>query len=541
MADIEKTANQEAVPAIAGILQITPLLSGNSAVRLGPSAGWLTPRGIQQWEREVCLVAREDVTPAFARALRATLPLEQIAPKKYPLTHRAAEMSPLVAIAPNLAAEARAQGVRVHNVGIDRVSAGFFYLAEGGRGEAIAAHGNLIEMLVPSMGASASNSEIAAVLEDVVDRLLATLSGGKIAELDVELSDALPRLARDGTGLAEVDLDAFEARARALADRSAAWEDGARRMAPLLAEAEGAGREVAQVPLYGEATRLRLPPLDVLVSGVPLRLPALLRWTVRGAPRADIAPGARPRSSTAAPVATPSPVPMATASATLAGAKALPALDRVEPQRASAASVATVAAPAARLVPADSTPKPVLAATTPSPAAIAAVPIETRPATEALPAAARTPRAPAVVEAAPQALAPAHPIVVIGGAPVAESMPEPIVATAPQPEPATPVVTALPAPAPSTARDEAPEPTHETAVVSTAPARAIAPAKETQPAASPREIAVQEPAKPVPVPRAAVTPPQPRKPSRSNNTVLWLVIAAVGIAIWRWLRLHHGY
>src|SRR5579859_7422119 len=117
MADIEKRANEETAPAVAGVIQITPLLSGDSYVRLGPAAGWLTPRGIQRWEREIFLVARADMTPALARALRATLPLEQIAPKKYPRAHRAAELAPLVAIAPNLAAETRAQGVRVHNVG----------------------------------------------------------------------------------------------------------------------------------------------------------------------------------------------------------------------------------------------------------------------------------------------------------------------------------------------------------------------------------------------------------------------------------------
>ncbi|MCL2448069.1 MAG: hypothetical protein FWD17_03885 [Polyangiaceae bacterium] len=410
MADIEKTRRDETAPAVAGVLQVTPLLSGKSAVRIGPAAGWLNPRGIQHWEREVLFVARADVTPELARGLRATLPVEQIAPKRYPLAHRAAEASPLVVIAPNLAGDARARGVRVHSVGIDRVSSGFFYLAEGGEGDSVHAHANLIEMLLPSVGASPTNAEIAAVLEDVVDRLLVTLSGGVITELTVELADALPRLARDGTGLAEVDLDAFEAQARSLAEGSLDWSDAVRRLAAVLGEAEGRGREVETVPLYGDARRERLPPLDVIVSGRTLRLPALHRWTVRGTPRlgaGETAGRARGSNLAAAPDNVAGPATSAPVSAP-AEQKAEPAI--AVPSSASTSVAAAVAQgseeaaretlpwaePAATLSPAAAVAvQPPLASVEPAPAAAA----------EPMPAAAAEPALPTPAPAVEPAMA----------------------------------------------------------------------------------------------------------------------------------------
>ncbi|HXX69252.1 MAG TPA: hypothetical protein VEK07_18855, partial [Polyangiaceae bacterium] len=163
---------KSAALSIAGVLQVSPLASGKSVVRVGPSAGWLTPAGISSWESELSFIARPEMTAALARAVRGTLPGEQIAAKRYPLASYAVETVPFLAVSANIAADVRKQGVRVHTVGVDRVSAGFYYFAEGGSGAPVQVQGNLVEMLAPSLAASSTNADIAALLKDLIDRLL---------------------------------------------------------------------------------------------------------------------------------------------------------------------------------------------------------------------------------------------------------------------------------------------------------------------------------------------------------------------------------
>lgn len=273
--------------SVAGVVQVTPLPSGRSAVRVSPSAGWLSPCGISGWESELSFISRAEMTEALARALRGTLPREQIAEKRYPLASLAVATVPFLALSGNLAADVRKQGIRVHTVGVDRVSAGFYYFVEGGAGDSVQVQGNLVEMLAPSLAASSTNADIAALVKDIIDRLLVRLSGGAVSELDVELASALPRLSRDGTGLADIDLDAFEARARTLADASARWEVSAHRLVEALADADASGRDAVPVPLYGEAKREVSPSVAVHVGGRTLTLEGAARWTVRGAPREE--------------------------------------------------------------------------------------------------------------------------------------------------------------------------------------------------------------------------------------------------------------
>jgi hypothetical protein len=275
--------------AVPGVVQVRPLSAGKSAVRIGPSAGWLEPKGLSCWESELSFVVRGDLTATLARAVRATLPVEQIAPKRFPMAHQAVEVSPLLPIAANLAASVRGEGVRVHTVGVDRVSSGFYYFAEGGPGDAVRVQGNLVEMLAPSLTAASSNAEISALVDGLIDRLLAQLSDGVVSELDVELADALPRLSRDGTGLLGTDLDAFDSQARALAAGSQRWAASGLPLAQALAAAARLGQTFARVPLFGEA-RLESPTsLDVLVGGRVQRLPGRPLWTVQGTPRDDAA------------------------------------------------------------------------------------------------------------------------------------------------------------------------------------------------------------------------------------------------------------
>jgi hypothetical protein len=282
--------------AVPGVVQVSPRSAGKSTVRIGPSAGWLEPIGLSRWENELSFVVRGDLTATVARALRATLPVEQIAPKRFPMAHQAVEVSPLLPIAPNLVASVRGEGVRVHTVGVDRVSSGFYYFAEGGPDDAVRVQGNLVEMLAPSLTASSSNAEISALVEGLIDRLLVQLSGGVASELDVELANALPRLSRDGTGLLGTDLDAFDSTARALAAGSERWASSGRPLAQAIAAAARLGQTFARVPLYGEALLESPAPLDVLVGGRLQRLPGQSLWTVTGTPRDDRATGVEARA-----------------------------------------------------------------------------------------------------------------------------------------------------------------------------------------------------------------------------------------------------
>jgi hypothetical protein len=245
----------------------------------------MVPVGIARWENELSCVRREEMTSELARALRATLPHEQIAAKRFPMASRAVEVCPLLGIASNLAESVRTEGVRVHTVGVDRVSADFYYFAEGGQGEPVHLQGNLVEMLAPMLNPSSGEPEINALLKGLIDRILYALSSGAVGEADLELADAMPRLSRDGSGLVGTNLHAFEARARALESRSARHLASARRLVEALSAAERMGQNRVEVPLYGEARQEASEPVELWIGAMCLRLRAHSTWTVAGTPR----------------------------------------------------------------------------------------------------------------------------------------------------------------------------------------------------------------------------------------------------------------
>jgi hypothetical protein len=278
-------ANDASTFAVAGVVCVSATKSGQKAIEVGSAAGWMSPAGIAGWERELSFVARAEMTAELAKALHATLPHEQIAPARFPMAFKAVEASPLLGIARNLVEDARKRGARVHTVGVDRVSGGFFYFAEGGARDPVNAQGSLVDMLAPSLTATTTNAEIETLLEGALDRLLLVLSDGVVSELAVELADALPRLSRDGTGLEGTDIEAFDARARALAGQAARHAATAPALAEGIVEATRSGQSSVRVPLYGEARRESAAPLDVLLGGKALRLPARFRWLVTGPAR----------------------------------------------------------------------------------------------------------------------------------------------------------------------------------------------------------------------------------------------------------------
>jgi hypothetical protein len=297
----------EATLALPGVVCVAPSPSGTSVVHLGPAAGWMMPRGIARWERELSFVKRVDMTAKLGRALHATLPHEQIAPKKLPLSYKATEGSPFLPLQRILVPDAIKEGVRVFTVGVDRVSAGFFVFVEGGAREPVRVQGNLVEMLAPAL-ARTGGTDLSPLQEGLIDRLLATFTNGVVSELDVELANALPRMSRDGTGLDGTYLEVFEVQARALASRSARWAAPARDLVQILMLAARRREEMAQVPLFGEARLEVFPALEVQIAGKTVVLRELRRWTVKGPPNEELI-GIKPAIvAPRVPVPTPSSV-----------------------------------------------------------------------------------------------------------------------------------------------------------------------------------------------------------------------------------------
>lgn len=273
-------------------------------VAWGPSVGWMTPQGIVGWEREVSVVARDAVTAELKEELGATLPEEQIAAAKLPLTARAAKASPLVGVTRSLVEKLVAKGVRVHTVGFDKVSSGFYYFAEGGSAEPVRVDGSLFDMIAPALGAG-SNADVDRLLDGLIDRLVTQLSGeSKLTEAALELAAALPKLTVDNTGLADCDLEAFEKKAAALESGSDKHAGLARSVAEALAAA-GTNDKV-KVPLYGEARREVLPAMEVEAGGKMIALPAKNRWLVSGVIVPEAAP--QPAAAVAATAAVAKPV-----------------------------------------------------------------------------------------------------------------------------------------------------------------------------------------------------------------------------------------
>ncbi len=443
MPDDRDTTNDDAILAVPGILFVGAPASGRSGVRVGPAAGWMIPRGIAQWERELSFVARAGMTPGLASSLRATLARDQIAPKRFPMAKRAAETSPLLTLAGNLVEDVRAQGVRVHTVGVDRVSGDFYYFEEGGGRDAVRVQGNLVEMLSPSIGSSSTNAELAVALDGLIDRLLLSLSGGAVSELAVELADALPRLSRDGTGLIGTDLEAFEAQSSALAARAARWEAAARGIPQALDDAARKGIRSTQVPLFGEARREDRPALDVLIGDKSVSLPGPPLWTVTGTPREAAKAPRTPVPSR------PSPTPM--------------------PARSAQSPLSP--RPLQSPLPARPSPSPAPARPSPSPAPARAVAVGAEGSKGVKPTPLRftpiPPRPEPIVAPAPAPAPVSDRQQANDPAPAPASAPEPAPASAPEPAPAS---ESAPESAPASARQPAPVSAREPAPPPRAPA-----------------------------------------------------------------------
>ncbi len=381
--------------AVPGSLHVGSLPDGRQVVYVGPSAGFLAPRGIRSWEKEVYVVRREDVV-AVKDKLKATWPEEQVPPAKMPLTYEAARTSSLIAVQSSLVATLLELGVRVHTIGSDRPSSQFYYLAEGGGQPPVTVQGDILGMLAPALDASASNDAIEGLLSTFVQRLLAHLSGGTISEMAVELAAALPRLNNDGSGMKDRDLETFEKEAQEIAATGKGLEHEARYLAERLAQASGILAK--DLPLYGVAQRDAVPEAKIQVGTETLLLAPFLRWMVEGEPKAGLMP--LPSTPPAAPAKSLFPTSMAAAKPAPAPAAAAPA--KVEAKPAPAPAAATPAKVEAKPAPA---PTPAAAKVEAKPAPVptpAAAKVEAKPAPVPTPAAAKVEVKPAAkVEAKP--------------------------------------------------------------------------------------------------------------------------------------------
>ena len=336
-------------------------------VHLGAAAGWFRPMGIAEWSREVSVVQASDLTEEVQRESKLVAPEAQIAPARFPHTLEAVRKAPLLAVAPTLSARLIELGVRVHTIGVDRLTGSLYYIADGGGEPAVRAEGDLIQAVAGALDEGADNDAIERLMDGIHDRILRALSKGRVTELAVELACRLPRAAADGTGMEDVDLDASEAELTQLVAESAKAASRAKDISDRLA---GAGSEKSvTIPLYGEARKHAVGPAQLTLGAESIALPLYSRWLVDGVATipSDLPPpkvaSVRPSASVPAAVkrsdrpAAPTPA----AAAKAAPAKAATPITRAASPKPAPVAASPKPAPAAAKA-AEPSPKPAPAA-----------------------------------------------------------------------------------------------------------------------------------------------------------------------------------
>jgi hypothetical protein len=270
-------------------------------LHLGPAAGWVAAKGIRTWSREIAIVVKAELSDAVCRELGVVLPERRPEAATLANARRAAQASPLVAAESSIAEALMARGVRVHTIGSDRITGGFYYFAEGGTREAVRVQGNIVEMVAPALNPSADNTVVEACLDGVIDRVLAELTDGVLSEAQIELAAALPALGESAADAA-AKLQTLEGFLTLAAKRASRYEDGARAVVEALGRAARQGDVAAQVPLFGEAHRVVQPELEIEYaegkSGIrrALKLPERSRWLVAGLRESMLPPAAASRA-----------------------------------------------------------------------------------------------------------------------------------------------------------------------------------------------------------------------------------------------------
>jgi hypothetical protein len=330
----------------------------------------MSPRGILRWSTEVSVVTREALTEDIRRKTKTVMPEEQIAPGKYRLTVEAAKRSPLIAVASTLTPKLLEQNVRVHTIGVDRTTSSFFYIAEGGGEEPISVAGDLVQAVGETLGDRADNAAIERVMDSIVDRVLRSLSKGRITELGVELAAALPRAANVG-GAQEAELDQFEKNLAPLVGSSEKYKKHLQQIADALTSTS---ERKVDVPLYVDARKVPHGPFELTVGDHKVSLATYEPWVMSGpfteptTAAAKPAAAAIPEAATPRATATPSPKPVEAKPAPTPTPTPTPAADQqIKPQTIMGIGMPITEQPAVAL-PEEKAPGPAAAAPAPAPA-----------------------------------------------------------------------------------------------------------------------------------------------------------------------------
>jgi hypothetical protein len=313
--------------ALPGVLFVGEDERARLVAHLGAAAGWMVPKGITGWSTEVSVVARGALSEQVRRDAKIVMPEEQIPPAKMPLSHQAALKSPLVGVSSRLTQKLVDAGIRVHTIGADRVTSSFYYIAEGGGEDAIRVEGDLVAAVGHMLGERADNAAIERVLDGLVDRLLRSLSKDRVAELSLELAAALPRAAADGSGMQDVDLDAFEKELAQLIGSSEKYAPFLREIASKIAETN---ERKVEIPLFGDARKVSQGPFDLQVGEKKVPLTTYERWLATG-PLTE--PTAKPATPAPQPVVVAKPVESAPPKAQPAPVAAKPVEAKPEPAK----------------------------------------------------------------------------------------------------------------------------------------------------------------------------------------------------------------
>jgi hypothetical protein len=282
--------------AVPGILYVGPSGDHELAVlHVGPAAGWVALKELRTWSREISVVAKTDVTETLRKELSLKLPETQAAEEKLASAERAAQASVLVAVDSSLVDDL-AKKVRVHTVGSDRITGGFYYFAKGGSGAAVRAQGNLIEMVAPAL-ASADNAAVEATLDGLIGRLVTELSEGLLSEARLELAAALPALGEPASE-ATARLQTLEGFLVVNGARATRYDERARAVVEAVGQATRQGKNNVEIPLFGAARRVVQPEIEVEFADGDageqrkLTLPEASRWLVAGLPSETMPPPA---------------------------------------------------------------------------------------------------------------------------------------------------------------------------------------------------------------------------------------------------------
>jgi hypothetical protein len=385
--------------ALPGVLFVGEDDRSRLVAHLGAAAGWMIPKGILSWSHEVSVVEKGDLKEDIRREAKIVLPEEQIPKGRMPLSHQAALASPLVAVSSRLTQKLVDAGIRVHTVGADRVTSSFYYIAEGGGEEPVRVEGDLVAAVGAMLGERADNAAIERVLDGVADRLVRSLSKGRVMELALELAAALPRAAADGSGMQDVDLEGFEKELSTLVGASEKYGAYLKEIAAKLSVATD--RKV-EIPLYGDARKLSQGAFDITVGDRTVSLVTHERWLATGpltepTRPAKSEPRVEPKPTTPQP-ATAAPANFRSLAQPLAAPRPVSAPPEAEPSKpaASEPKIAQATEPAHEAATAEPI-KQSGATERPSPAHAAAE----APIPRAAPIPAETPTTPVVVPARP--------------------------------------------------------------------------------------------------------------------------------------------